>query len=583
MRRARIWTRGELHCECASSARSPWIAFVAFPNLLRTVSLLSLLSALALWHGTSSAQGTVYGVTWVPPEDDSRAISELADIWSSGVRAVRMPARDANSFLLDSADSLGIELFVELSPGYLPAGRLLDTLSAAQAELYSLAERVRGHRSVTRVGLGRWANSRDATACVYFNELAKRWSSDRDGASTYYTTTFLRDDRCNSSVDEVYVELPDHPPQSLDSLYRSAAARIGNLNGIASLGTWIEPSGYYRGVRNERSPEWQARYLETALGSFANSSEPAPAYVFIHRWSDPETVDDFFGDIRLRRYGIHARPPRPAAEVLTGYATGQQLVFALEPGQPSGVRGRWSTILAWVIIGVLASIYAWSPQMRHMVPRYFLSHGFYREAIASGRESLLLETVVVLAAVSIGVGLALTTLAREISLLPSFVAVRNWIEPERRDFLGALMVQRWSLMILLASAFAVVYLAWASLLSLLSRRARTVFPSQTLVVAVWPLWPLLGLLLVSPALAPALVESRVVLAAMTVAVTVALIVYAAVRSLLDYRSVAGASLGEVMVGLLMHPLTWASFTAGFLLTGRYAPEVGYFWALLTRT
>lgn len=559
-------------------------ASVAIPNVLRRVSLLFILSAIALWSGASFAQSTVYGVTWVPPAAHDQAIATLAEIEASGARAIRMPARNVNAELLTMADSLGLELFLELSPGYLPAARLIDTLAAAQAELYSLAERVRGHESVTRIGLGRWSNTSDPTACVYFEEMAKRWTLAGERAVTYYTTAFLRDDLCSSSVDEVYVELTDHRPESLDSLYRVASGRIDNLSGIASVGTWVDPVGEHRGVRNERSPEWQARYLEKALASLLRPGGVPPAqYIFVHRWTDPVAIDDFFGDIRQRRYGIHAPAFRPAADILTGYATGRQQVFAFDPGKRTRFGWRWSTILGWVAIGALAAIFASSPQMRHMAPRYFLSHGFYREAVASGRESLALETIAVLAAVSSGVGLSLTILISEISLHPSFMAARNWMDPEHRDFFGALLVARWPLMMVLASVFLIVYVAWASLLSLLSRRARTLFPSQTLIVGVWTLWPLIGLLLVSPAIAASDAPWRLTLVTATVLVTAVVIIYATVRSLLDYRAIAGTSIGEAVIGLLLHPLTWASIAAGVLLTGRFAPEMGYFWDLIMRT
>ncbi len=550
---------------------------------MRGVRTLSILLAIVLLPATSAAQRTVFGVTWTPPANDERAVAELMEMGAHGVGAVRMPARDVVGSVLAAADSFGIELFLELSPGYLPAERLIDTLAAAQAELYRLAEQVRGHSSVTHIGLSRWPNTSDPTTCIYLDELAKRWSEAGSGAATYFTTAFTTDDVCSGTVDEVYVELADQPPEEVDSAYSAASRHITNLRGIASVGTWIDAARRYYGVLNEHSPEWQARYLEKTLAPFAKSDDaPRAAYIFVHRWTDADHTNDFFGDIRQRQYGVQdVTQRRPAAQVLEGFATGRQQVFAFEPGKRSRFEWRWSTLFGWLAIGVLATMYATSPQMRHMVPRYFLSHGFYCEAIGSGRESLVLETVAVLTAISLGVGLSLTVLLTEVSMLPSFAAVQNWMRPERRDSFAALLDQRWSLMVILASAFSLVYLAWASMMSLLSRRARTLYPSQTLIVVVWTLWPLLALLLVSPAVAT-LDTAGTTFASMTLIATAVVIAHATLRSLRDYRAITGISVGKLSLVVLLHPLVWASIAAAVVLTGQLAPEVAYFWDLITR-
>ena len=550
---------------------------------LRCIAIATMLCIPA--YGETRAQASTIGVTWSIPEDEETALAQLLEMRRVGIGAVRTSVVRHRSLLI-AADSLGIRFFQDIDVGFLPARQLVDSIDYARGILHSIIRESRSFRSARYVGLARLADTSDPEACRYFESLADEVEQSGAELTTYYTTLFFRSDRCAHTVDGVLLEMRDVGVSVLDSDARRSSRDTPAVLGFASLGTWVNLDPDNLGVLNSRSPEWQARYLEGVLATLSGGAwRRSGGYAFVHRWQDPIRLDDEFTDIVQRRYGLLTASgvPRPAFHVLTGFVSGQQTVFAFERGEPPGTRWMWMTIVGWGALALLGLIYATSPQMRHMIPRYFLSHGFYREAVSGGRDSLPGESIALLTCVSVGVGMLLATLAYEISLEPVFEVTRSWLDPEGRDFTGALLDQPWTLTAVLASLYALALVGWTSTMSIISRAGSGLLPAQVLMLVVWSQWPLLLLLLASPAIAASDPEVRLGASVTVTGVVIVVTLWSFMRTLVDFFSISRPSLIWFVIGIALHPVGAVTVGGVILLLMHYPDHVAYVVHLFNRS
>lgn len=541
---------------------------------------------LVLLQGVSvdlaAAQNLTLGVTWAVPDDIREAQRDLERIHAAGFKAVRSNIITTPELYI-LADSLGLALYQDLPVRAIPVSRLADTLIFVRAVVTNLIPFAHRFRSFRGIGLADLIDTSHPDACAYLKQVSEfvneRAPPDVD---TYYTTRVTGSDRCQSTVDEVFIDLRDVATSDILHFLPSSSG-LPHVTGIGALGTWTDLDLKHRGLNYPRSPESQARYIERALQVVSGGEAiDTPSLVFIHRWQDPSTSDDRYADIIQRRYGLHnsSGGPRPALEVASGFATGDQQVFAFPAGDPAPRGWMWMTVLGWTILAALGLAYATSPRLRHMVPRYFLSHAFYREAVVSGRESLVGESIVILFAVSAGIGMLMAVLLTEISYLPVFLVGRNGLSPELREFLGALLDQPWTLTAIVASAYALTAVAWTSTLSLLSRARQTLLPAQVMMLVIWPQWPLIFLLLISPAISTFSEGVRMGVASSVLAITVGIFWLSAGRSLMDFWRCSRISIGLLVVALVLHPVTLGLAFALFVRT-RNGDAVRYLWELAT--
>jgi len=530
----------------------------------------------------SAGQSLRLGTTWAPSRDQERAQQDLFDIRAAGFSAVRMGVL-GNAELYALADTLGLEVYQDLPIRGLPAAELTDTLAFARSVLAGVLLETHRFRSLRGVGLADQIDTSDPLACEYLRELSGIVARDAaPGTLSYYTTKFVDSDRCASTADVVVTDLVDADSSAIGRFLSAGDGRRAVV-GAATLGTWTDLSIENRGLGHLRSPESQARCLERTLQIIDRQRGEWLSLVFVHRWRDPGGPDEVFADMIQRRYGLlnSSGGPRPSFYVASGFATGRQTVFAFPVGSRANSGWTWMTVLGWIILSMLGLAYAASPRMRHMVPRYFLSHAFYREAVISGRESLVRESLAVLVAVSGGVGMLLAILLKEVSLLSVFAVVRLWISPQVLDFVGALLDQPWTLMVIVGSGSALMAVAWTSILSLLSRSRQTLLPAQVMMLVVWPQWPLVALLLVAPAVASVDGTSRLVVAGLAVGVSLALVGISAGRTILDYWRCSRVSVGMLVVGLLLHPMM-ITLAVAALFAARHPDATEYMWHLVTR-
>lgn len=517
--------------------------------------------AVTLW-GPPAAGQPLKGVVWAVPADARQAEVDLRVMRDRGVEAIRT-GLITDEAVLTLADTLGFRLFLELPLEALPAPALLDTLAHARRLVDTVAALARRHPSIRHLGLTRRSDTSDPAACAFFEPLAAR--AHDAGLEVYYVGFFPHRDRCRDRVDFVLWDALDGP-----------APVIPDGDGLARLGTWMDPAAP-PGRRIPHSAEAQARFLEDALDAWL--SDPGLRVLFVHRWRDvgpsvpggaPERPDPYG-----RRYGLLAvdGTPRPAFEVMAGFYTGRQRVFAFPAGTPPATGTPGWVLLGWGILLTLAGYYARSPRLRFMVPRYFLAHGFYREAVRQGRDVLPVASALLLVMLSLCTGMLGTVLAGAFATDATVLLFLNKLPGGARETVTSLLARPWLLLLSVGSLYALGVALWALMLGGLSRRTRALRPAQVLMLVVWPRW---GFLLVMAGTMVATTLADRVWALLALAAAWLLItLWATGRTLVDYARVTRTGAGWVLLASALNPL-WLLALAMAVLT-ILSPEARFFW------
>ena len=417
------------------------------------------------------------GIVWTPPASDRAARQALRRMHASGATAVRLTRPLDAERVLTTADTLGLALYVDLPVAYLSASALADTMAFARRTLDRVLRQAQRHPSVHAVGLARGIDTTTPTTCARLATLAQQVRAASD-LQTYYVTPFpVSTDRCGAAVDVTLVDLvEDADPKA--SVRHWAEAAVG----VGAVGQGVRPQAA-SGLRVPHSPERQARWLEQALPGLLDAAAGAP--VFVYRWRDRPA------ERTMRRYGLHdaSGTPRPAVQVVSGVFTGQQTTFALPQGSPPATGAPWLVLLGWGFVAGLGVLYTRYAQVRRTLPRYFLSHGFYRDGIRRGRDLMPEVSVVLLvgAVSALGIG--------------AMVAVRSLaVEPSVRHVLAALpdvprqVAARWietpvAYGVEVGVGAGLLLCGWGAALSMAARPWGGVSTSQVLMLLAWPHWP----------------------------------------------------------------------------------------------
>lgn len=534
---------------------------------------LTAAASLAL---VERADSTRLGVVWTPATTPDSAASELNRIAESGVEALRV-SRPPSDTVAARADSLGLQLYVDLPVAYVSAAQLPDVLAEADPAVRRLQHLARRYRSIAHVGLARGADTTVPSAC---NTL-RRWTDrlQEEGAAslrTYYVTPFRAGaDRCADAVDQVLLDLRGHP--ALTDASNEWQSEVPSV-GVGAVGTWMRP-GADTGLRSPHSPERQARYLEDAFSQLLDSTQSPPAAVFVSRWRDRASPR-----LASRRYGLHDKSgaPRPAARVVRGVYTGSQRAFAFPAGTdpPAGPYGL--VLVGWGLAALLGGLYVQSVFVRQTVVRYFTAPGFYRDALRDGHDLHPGANGLLLGIVATALGVTGACAARLAASAPVTGHVLAALPaPVQRVLAGAVehpLVAGG----LLGSGVLALLVVWMIVLVLVARRRSWFSFSQGLVLVVWPCWPVL--LAVPPALAtgaeapltPSLF-GLVLLGGGGLA-----LVYGTGRVLYDYWAVTDLSGGTVLLLGLLSPLALSAM-AVLVLAMRDDISFVYLWHLATLT
>lgn len=541
---------------------------------------------LLLWGGGGVpgwGQQVLPGVVWQEPEGLGRAAKELVAMRTAGVKAIRTGVI-RHPELLAMADTLGLQFFQDLPVFALPAAGLQDTLAYAQRWLAQTLAQARQHRSARHFGLAGQSDTSDPAACAYFGHLAEQARRQGPaGTQVYYLTPFVAADRCARQVDFVLLDLLNEAEPIAVVQEWSKRQGGGAPVGVGALGRWVDPSAG-RGLRAVYSPEDQARYLETHLAMLLEGALPIRA-VFVYRWRDafPDTIaaeaeqDHLVG----RFFGLYAADgaPRPACDVVAGFFTGQQRVFAYPLGEAHLPPWPWRTLLGWGILAMQAVFYATSPRFRFMIPRYFLAHGFFRDAIREGRDVLPIPTLALFMALALATGMLNQLVLSFVE--PALLVAAQWLPRPLRLLLTTSLARPWLLILLLSSFYALGMALWASLISVLSYRYYRLNAAQVLMLIVWPRWSLFLLLIGVMAMdgVPQALQRPAMVGLIGFWLVFTLL--AVGRTVYDWLRVAHPPWWGAVLALLGHPLV-ALGLGLLLLRFTLPPELTFFWHLLTR-
>jgi len=518
---------------------------------------------------------TALGVVWTPSSDPGTAVTELNRIDRLGATAVRLTRLPTDTVAV-RADTLGLDLYVDLPVKYVPASQLQASLEGVASVLERLRTLAGQHPSITHVGLAHTADTTVPAAC----EILRRWT-DRvhDGAGslqTYYITPFAAvADRCADAVDRPLLDLRGHPaPVSHWQQWRAQT----NSAGIGALGTWVRP-GAASGLRVPHSPEWQARSLERPLGRLIDSTQTSPPVLFVSRWQDASSPL-----LASRRYGLLDADgvPRPAARVVRGIYTGTQRVFAFPSGTPPAADSYGLLLLGWGLFALLGGLYAQSLFIRETVTRYFTAPGFYRDALRDGHDLHPGANVLLLGIVVGTLGATSVRVARLAAQLPGTERVLA-VFPSPLRTMGAGGVEHPVMAGVVIGGLALGALGlWMGALVLAARWESRFSFAQGLVLVTWPCWPALLALPLALAAGPDAPVSPALFALLLLGGGSIACLYVTGRVLYDYWTVTDLSGSTVLLLSLLSPAALVGALV-LLLTTWYDVSVPFLWHLATLT
>jgi hypothetical protein len=515
----------------------------------------------------------VRGVVWTPPHHPGPALRELARIAATGATAVRLTRLPTADPLFARADSLGLQLFVDLPVAYPSAATLRDSLRAAEPVLRRVQRRAARHESVYAVGLARGADTSRPQACAALRDWTTRVHDGSSSLHTYYVTPFAPSaDRCADAVDLPLLDLRAHPAPV--TRLRSWREHTPNT-GIGALGTWVAPTAG-SGLNVPHSAERQARHLETALTQLREQAPTAP--VFVYRWRDAPSP------LTTRQYGLRDSTGRPrlAQQVLAGLYRDTHRVFAFSAGTSPASSPHGYILLGWGVVLLLGGLYAYNPFVRRTLARYFGARGFYRDAVKEGRDVGPAENTILLAIVAGALGLTGALSARIAASQPVTERIVEALPAALQGLLGTGLTMPLLTGLVVGSLTLILLTGWALLLVLTAPASVSFSPAQGLMLVVWPCWPAIagvGVILVAatdPPLPPGLLALSLTIGA------IGATAHVTIQVLRDFWLVTRLPLPWIGLLALPSPLVVTGLGAG-LLAAQYDLPLWLLWHLLTRT
>lgn len=556
---------------------------LAVPRLASVIVCLLLTVAAPVKTATADPEPSpaasslpVLGVVWAAPSSPDSALQDLERIHASGATGVRVTHVPETDTVLSRADSLDLRLFVDLPVTAVSASALHDSIEAHRQALERIETQARRHSSVKYVGLAQHVDTTVPEACSVLRQWTKRLHEGGAQLQTYYVTSFpASTDRCAGAVD-----LP-----LLDTRGRSDAAQQwqewtsdNGRAGLGALGTWVRP-GAPSGLRVPHSPEHQARHLEDAFSELLDTLRARPPAVFVHRWQDQST-----STLPSRHYGLYdgTDVPRPAADVVEGFYTGTQRVFAFTAGSsPSG--GPYGLIvLGWALVAILGVLYTQNPFFRQTATRYFVAHGFYRDAIRRGRNVAPGVNILLFGVVGTALGMCGALWARAAASQPLTEQLLDALPPAIRTVAATGILHPSLSGVVIGGLSMLVLGAWILLLVLVARTTSRFSVAQGLMLVVWPCWPvllamILGLLATSqPPFSTKLLAGVVLAGGMGVTLLMTL------RVLRDYSRVTKLPLPVILILFLPSPFVLVGAALAYLVV-QYDPPLTLLWHLISRT
>lgn len=488
---------------CALRGKSATLLFLQFnvssvsvSSALRHSCLIAgLLLAVSSLPVSVHAQTPARGMTWDLPGTLRQAEAELTQMHEMGVTAVRTRVIEWNQLLV-LADTLGMQFYQELPIEGLTAAALNDTLPYARRVLRAALQRARRHLSTRHFGIARLSDTSTEEAAAYVQTLAELVRQQGPpGSRTYYISEFVESDALDSLVDLVLLDArdEDNPANRLRRWNEAQTSPAGLL-----LGSWIDPDAE-PGYRVPGSEEYQARYLENKLRTVLYGNVE-PAVVFVDGWRDATasrlSVRHDWSEPYMRRYGLYGENrARPALDVVRGLYTGEQTVFALPPGDEQEDPQGWFVLIGWAVVLLLGGLYALPARLDHILRRFFVSHSFYIELIRRGRAVQMSTSLIVLACLSVCVGIIGTVALELVSPTATFAALFDALPVALQRLMLALVDRPAVGIVLIALLYGLRIVLWGILLVARSGLRSRLGLAPALMLALAPRWPLILLMI----------------------------------------------------------------------------------------
>lgn len=523
------------------------------------------------------ADSTVRGVVWTPPDHPGPALRTLSHMAAAGVTAVRLTTLPPADTILGRADALDLQLYVDLPVSYVGATALRDSLAAAQTALTRLERLAGRYASLHAVGLAQHADTSVPAACSALHDWTDRLHSQAPSLRTYYVTPFpAPQDQCADAVDRPLLDVRDRPaPAARWAAWTDTTAAAG----IGALGTWVH-TGAGSGLRVPHSPERQARHLETAFSALLTAdSSSAPPPVFVSRWSDAATPS-----LPFRHYGTRTTDgsPRPVADVLRGFYTDTQHVFAFPLGSAPPDTPIWALLLGWILLALLGSLYTQNLYVRQTLFRYFGAHGFYRDAIRRGREVGFTENAVLLSGIGVALSIIGTIVARITAHQPATGLVVEALPPVLQWPLATGLTHPLLAGGVVGVGAVALLVGWMLVLVGVAQRTGSFSLGQGLMLITWPCWPaLLGMLVALVAATDPPLSTGLLGLVLLIGGGVTLLAIT-VRVLRNYWLVSDVPLPIVALLVVPSPAVVLLLTYVVLHT-QYSLPLSLLWHLATRT
>jgi len=517
--------------------------------------------------------GSVKGVVWEIPDDFQEAAEDLLEMQLMGISAVRT-GLVFHQGLIRMADSLGLVLYRELPLHGLGPRSLTDSLSRADSLLLALVEQGKGYSSAGPIGLVRNSDTSSPAVCPELQRLTN--ILHQTGNQAYYVTNFIESDACSDAVDFVLIDALDHehPEQLLERWKKAHQTPVG----LARIGTSATP-GSEPGSLIKGSPQYQARFLENV---FAGLQSVQSVGMFVHRWKDESRTVQQLPDPYRRNYGLYnrAKDPRPALYVTRGVYLGIQNTFVFERGKPEERPLHWFTLVGWILLSMMAVIYAGSPRFRSIIPRYFFAHGFYRNAVREAREVLPLTSTALLTIMGLSIGLIATHVIISLQETRPMLHLFSLMDQGPRTSLTLVLEAPFVLAILMGSMALLSMSIWMGMWMMASGRRSPLYPSQALMLAVWPRWQVLFILPIAMTFesTPGVPLWAIVLLAV---IWIGCAYWATLRTAYDLFKVARIVPGTALLIWLLNPLILGTMVLSAWSLFHW-DEVTFLWHLATR-
>ena len=522
------------------------------------------------------------GVVWAAPPATADAIDDLLAIRRAGARAVRT-GLVTDPLVLEAATRLGLSLWQDLPVDGLPAPFLVAQTNEVAQILAEALDLARPYAAARHFGLARGSDTSDRASRAYFEALTElAHERGAAGTQTYYVSRFVRDDRAGRSVDVVLIDARERDPAAALRLWR---ATHETPVGLAAIGAGVRP-GRGGGWRTTGSEAAQGRTLENALDDLL-TFQPPPAVAFVYRWRDAleDERQDQRAEVAGTRFGLLDADdqPRSAFEVARGFWTGRQRVFAFDAGQPAerALSASPLLLLGWGLVLGLGALYAVTPRLSALAPRYFGRRDLYRDAVKRGFDLSALETTGLGSALSLSAGVVGTSALRALGRTDALTAATAAWSTEAQALLTRLLGQP----ILLVGVLALVYGAWLLLnliwLNVLAGRRR-VRPAQALSLAVWCRWAWLPLMIVALVLGGVDDQLATALAPTLLILAVLVEVVAGWRMVWDLQAIKSVPPARAVLLGFGLPFLLAAGGLVWLALASEA-EAGFLWHLATRS